>query len=388
MRRVLTALLVAAVVAGAAGAAATNRVLAIEWKAGGGQLRWVSATTLRPAGPSSLNVGGAPFRLLALSPDRTQAALGGGTGGRLRLVHLQSLRGTGLMRLGGFSAAGALWLARDRLVVLTSGDEPEVVVLDPHTRRTLSRTRLAGSMSGVVTAPGRLVTLLTPAEAIGPARLAIVAADGTVRTAALPGVAAGFAPARDLEAASRHVSPGLAVSADGRRAAVAALNALVLVDLETLETRVQPLVTRTAARAGKRIEGWGRGAVWIGADRVGVYGWNESYEGPRHVRTTSGVRIVDVRSGVAAMLDETALRAEIHGDTLLTHGGTALRGYWLDGTLRFELLSGNDTGYIQTAGRYAYVGSENSTRFAVVDVRAGRVVGNAHTLKPTVVLGP
>ena len=132
----------------------------------------------------------------------------------------------------------------------------------------------------------------------------------------------------------------------------------------------------------------GRGAVWIGADRVGVYGWNESYEGPRHVRTTSGVRIVDVRSGVAAMLDETALRAEIHGDTLLTHGGTALRGYWLDGTLRFELLSGNDTGYIQTAGRYAYVGSENSTRFAVVDVRAGRVVGNAHTLKPTVVLGP
>ena len=42
----------------------------------------------------------------------------------------------------------------------------------------------------------------------------------------------------------------------------------------------------------------------------------------------------------------------------------AARGFALDGTLRYELLAGADTGYVQVAGRYAYVGSGNSTRFA------------------------
>ena len=67
-------------------------------------------------------------------------------------------------------------------------------------------------------------------------------------------------------------------------------------------------------------------------------------------------------------------------------GGTGLRGYRLDGRLRFELLRGADTGYVQVAGRFAYVGSRNSTRFTIVDVRLGRVVGTARTAKPTVVL--
>lgn len=63
------------------------------------------------------------------------------------------------------------------------------------------------------------------------------------------------------------------------------------------------------------------------------------------------------------------------GNTLLAFGGIALRGYRLDGALRFELLRRRDTAYVQTAGRWAYFGTDNSTRFIVVDVRAGRVVG-------------
>ena len=76
------------------------------------------------------------------------------------------------------------------------------------------------------------------------------------------------------------------------------------------------------------------------------------------------------------------------GSTLLVHGNGPLRGFGLDGTLRYELLGGSDTGYVQVAGRYAYVGSGNSTRFDVVDVQAGRIVGLARTAKPTVVLAP
>ena len=388
MKRLVPALLIAAVVAGAAGAAEPNRVLAIEWEAGGGKLRWVSATTLRPAGPRSLNVGGAPFGLRAVSPDGRQAVLGGGTGGRLRLVELGTLRGTGLLRLGGYSVSGALWPARDRVVVLSSGREAEVVVVDPLTRRVLSRTPLPGASGGVVKAGGRLVILLTPPETIGQAHLAIVTAHGSVRTVALPGVQAGFAPSRELDGTGRQASPGLAVSGDGRRAAVAEPDRITLIDLDTLETEVQRFATRSTARIGKRIEGWGRGAIWVSDDRVAVSGWNDAWEGDRALRTKTGVRIVNVKSGDSTLLDETALRAELVDDTLLAYGGSALRGYRLDGTLRFQLLDGQDTGYIQTAGDYAYVGSGNSTRFVVVDVRAGRVVGKAQTHKPTVVLGP
>ena len=76
------------------------------------------------------------------------------------------------------------------------------------------------------------------------------------------------------------------------------------------------------------------------------------------------------------------------GTTFLLHGGGPLRGFTLDGTPRFELLAGADTGYVQVAGRYAYVGSGTSTQFAVVDVLAGTVVGSVRTDKPTTVFAP
>ena len=74
------------------------------------------------------------------------------------------------------------------------------------------------------------------------------------------------------------------------------------------------------------------------------------------------------------------------GSTVLAYGGDALRGYGLDGRPRFELLQGHDTGYVQTAGRYAYVGSGNSTRFTVVDTQAGRVLRTVTTRKQLVIL--
>lgn len=53
----------------------------------------------------------------------------------------------------------------------------------------------------------------------------------------------------------------------------------------------------------------------------------------------------------------------------------------------FELLRRRDTAYVQTAGRLAHFGTDNSTRFIVVDVRAGRVVGTTRTPTSTIVLG-
>jgi hypothetical protein len=100
------------------------------------------------------------------------------------------------------------------------------------------------------------------------------------------------------------------------------------------------------------------------------------------------VRLLEVDSGETRVLDARATGMARAGSTLLVYGGDKLRGYRLDGRQRFALLEGTDTGYVQTAGRYAYVGTRNSTRFAIVDIQAGRVVGNASTAKPVAILDP
>jgi hypothetical protein len=166
---------------------------------------------------------------------------------------------------------------------------------------------------------------------------------------------------------------------------VLGLDRIVDIDLRTLRVRTQHLDTRTTARAAKRIEGWGRGGVWLAGDTVAYSGWSADAAG-KH--TLVGARLVDVSTGATRMLDARAASLTRAGSTLLVHGTGPLRGFALDGTQRFEVLAGEDTGYVQVAGRYAYVGSGNSTRFAVVDVAAGNVVGSASTARPTTILAP
>ena len=153
------------------------------------------------------------------------------------------------------------------------------------------------------------------------------------------------------------------------------------------DARRHKAATRAPAGAMKVIEGWSRGAVWLQEDTVAVFGSNDAGEGDRVKHVTTGVEVVDVPSGVRHSLDRTATGAMRAGNVLLTFGGSALRGYDLAGELRFELLHGRDTAYVQTAGRWIYVGRDNSTAFTIVDARTGKVVGTARTPHPTIVLG-
>ncbi len=374
MRRLLTGLFLAAVLVGTAAAAQPARVLAVEWDAGGGKLRWVSPTTLRPAGPAALNVGGGPANIVAVSPDRKLAAIGGGVEGRLRFVRLGPLRQEGLLWLRGRSVLKGIWSSPRRLVVLLGNAPPEVVVVDPSTRKVVRRQQLSGVTMGALRAGNRLVTLLTSPDRIGPVRLAVIAADGSVRTVAVPGITGGAEHPLDPEGTARFASPALV--AEGSRAIVLGLDRLVEIDLETLAVRTQQLDTRTTARAAKRVEGWGRGAVWLRGDTIAYSGWSMDAAGEH---TTTGVRVVDVKTGATRVFDAAATSVTRAGTTLLLHGAGPLRGFALDGTPRFELLAGEDTGYIQVAGRYAYVGSGNSTRFTIVDVVRGVVTGHAQS---------
>lgn len=254
MKRLLIGLLFTAVLAGSATAAQPGRVLSVEWQAGGGKLRWVLPTTLKPVGSTVLNVGGAPADIVAVSPDGTLAAIGGGANGRLRLVRLAGLRPAGLLWLGEGSVFKGIWATPGRLVVLLGGLKPAVLTIDPAARRVVHREALAGTVRGAVRAGNRLLTLLTPQGTIGPARLAVVEANGSVRTVALPGITAGFAPAKNAEGTVRQASPGLAADPSGARTVVVGQSTLVIVSLDTLRSGSSrsPRARRRASRSGSR----------------------------------------------------------------------------------------------------------------------------------------
>ena len=264
MRTLLTAVLTAGVLAGlgAAAPAQPDLVLGVEWRGGGGQLAWRSATSLRPQG-RVIDVGGASIDLAARSPDGALAAITR-SDGQLRILRLRPLRSLWTLQTGGAHVPAAFWPSPGRLVAVAAGNEPAVVVVDVATRRVIARHPLPGTLYGAAATRQRLVALLAPESSIGPARLAVVAADGSFATVALPGVNAGFEPDPDVDGTGRMASPALALSPSGARAAVVGLDTLLLVDLETLAVTRAP--TRSLARAAKRVEGWSRSAVFAGGD--------------------------------------------------------------------------------------------------------------------------
>jgi hypothetical protein len=385
------ALLVAAaslLLAGAAGAKPhAPVVLGISWE-GTGKLAWVNAQTLAPVGRRA-DIGPPPTGVAARSPDRRTIALGSGTAVSLRFVDIRTMRATGRIVVpGSGSLYGAIWPAPERLIALRGGPEPEVLVVDPRARRVLERLPLEGQTMDVRAAGRRLVILLAPNGAIGQARLAVIDEGASVRIVALPGVEAGFTPPATERDVGRHTSPGLAIDPRGTRAVIATPQVLLEVDLDALTVKRRlPLVARAPASVLKVVEGWGRSVLWLGGDALAVSGWTDAVEGDDVVHRPTGVELFDLGSGARRVLDARALGATRARDVLLTFGGSALRGFDLQGNRRFQLLRGRDTGYVQTAGRWVYVGRDNSTRFTVVDARARKVVGTVRTPYPTIVLG-
>ena len=387
LRAALMAAGASLLLAGVAGATPTRPVvLGISWE-GVGKLAWFDARTLAPVG-RRVNIGPPPTGVVARSPDGRTIALGSGTAAALRFIDIRAMRATGrLVVPGAGSLLYGIWPRPDRLVALLGGEVAEVLVIDPRARRVLERRPLAGQLSGLAPAGRRIVALLAPKGTIGQAQLAVIDENASVRTLPLPRVEAGFAPPKTERDVGRHASPGLAVDPRGVRAVIVTRETLLEVDLDALAvTRLHPLAARAPAAVLKAIEGWGRGALWLRGGTIAVSGWTDSVEGDRVVHETTGVELIDVASGTRRTLDARAIGATRARDVLLTFGGSALRGYDLSGNVRFELLRGRDTGYVQTAGRWVYVGRDNSTRFTVVDARARRVVGTATTPYPTIVL--
>jgi hypothetical protein len=374
-------------VATAGGAQTRPVVLGVSWD-GVGELAWLDARTLAPVG-RGLSIGPPPTGVAARSPDGRTIALASGTKAELRFVDIRVLRARGQLAVRGTgSLRESIWPSPNRLVAVRSGLDAEVVVVDPRARRVLERRPLEGQPLYVIPAGRRLVALFAPPGAIGQARLVVIDENAAVRTLPLPRVEAGFTPPRPERDVGRHASPGLAVDPEGTRAAVVTPETVLKIDLEALAVvRQHRAAARAPAGIAKFMEGWSRGAVWLGDHTVAVSGSTDVVDGDRVKHVSIGVELVDLASGARRSLDPTANGAMRAGSLLLTFGGSALRGYDLAGRQRFELLRGRDTAYVQTAGRWIYVGRDNSTVFTIVDARAGKVVGTARTPYPTIVLG-
>jgi hypothetical protein len=363
-------------------------VLGISWESAG-KLAWLDARTLAPVG-RRVDIGRPPIGVAARSPDLRTLALTRGDGRpELRFVDLRAMRETGRLRVQGTgSLHPGIWRSNDRLVTVRSGTDAELLIVNPLARTVVERRPLEGQVMSVTPAVRRLVVLLAQKAAVGPAHLAVVDESGSIRTLLLPRVEAGFTRPTTEREVGRHVTPGVAVDRSGQRAIVVTPEVLLEIDLEALTiARTHILARRALAAASKAFEGWGRSAIWLSRDAVAVSGSTATVEGDRVKYAPTGVEIVDVRSGARRVLDPAAYGAMRVRDVLLTFGGSALRGYDLDGTQRFALLRGRDTAYVQTAGRWVYVGRDNSTAFTVVDARAGKVANTARTPYPTIVLG-
>ena len=264
-------------------------------------------------------------------------------------------------------------------------------MVDPVARRLLHAAPLEGRPVGVGRTADALALLLAPADEVGAARLAVVDANGVLRSVVLDPIVAGF---RHLEASpGESWTPGLALDAAGGRAFVVGSGAPIAeVELATLTVRYHEPARRASlldrlqswldpeAHAKGPIAGAWRRASWLGGGFLAVTGEDGRVTGPDHVETTSvGVTLVDTRSWEARTLAPRANGFVFAGGTLLTtmhdpldaSPGIGLRGFSRDGSSRFHLLGSQQITLIGTVAGRVFVDAIGGTR--VVRARDGRV---------------
>lgn len=383
-------------------------VLAIAWgPPGHGDLFQADPRTLAPLArtrrveiPSG---GGGGY---ALSPDASMLAIGTGAGAAVQLVDVLRMRASGRIKLldDGYIDLVS-WPSPDRIIVDLPAASALVAVVDPLKKRLLELHHLPGQVVTAREIPTGLALLLAPAQRIGPARLAVVSADG-VRYASLSEIEAGWESlAVGDEAIPRQNAPGLAIDPSGRRALVVPAGGVVAeVDLATLAVRYHSLSEHVSLLGrlrnwlepvahAKAIAGPSRAALWLNEHLVAVTGADASTtsgtSGVDVTFTPAGLSLIDTEDWSVRRIDDEATDMTLVGDTLLAFGGSTahgLIGYDPNGHERFHTLDGEDVFDVHAAGHYVYVGSGNNDFFRVVDGRSGQLVGSPSTAKPTTIV--
>ena len=370
-----------------------------------------SSSVLFFADPISLQpLGLAPLPLdfhwgsYARSPAGSLLALSLNDRAELRFVRLDTLQPAGAMPLSGTGYVQLVaWPSEHMLIALL---DSQVLAIDPSTRTVLWRRTIAGSVPQVARSPGGVVLLVTPLDKIGPAKIAAIGTDGSMRTVVLNRVLGGShrAPSSsDYRANVR--TPALTIDPAGNRAfVVGAGEPVAEVDLGSMQVRYHGGSQSVRAPA-KAISGPWRTGTWLGNGTLAVSGTNSSVRTDSLGRvqqtvTPSGLILIDTRTWETRVLQQDATATRLVGDALLAYGrsydsaanspaGAGLTVYNLDGTARLHLFGQTPISWIQTQSGLAYVWlSDSNGHVAVIDPASGRTLADVTTPEWTVLLTP
>ena len=347
----------------------------------------------------------------SFSPDRSLLAVAAQTStGRdvVRVVDPVSLRQRAMVRLTHGLGAVA-WPAPNRVLALSPGRGwglVEVVAYDPLARRVVRRAQLTGTLLRTARTPGGLALLLAPGDGMGAARLAVVDANGAVRTTALDLVAGWVEPDGEPWVFRQRV-PGLAVDPEGGRAFVVPAEGPVLeIDLATLAVRERELSQQVSllgrlhgwlepAAQAKASDGPTRTARWLGNDLLAVSGSDgqATVRDGRIERQTwapAGLKLIDTQTWSVRTVNERASGFLFTEGMLLASGtGIGLVAYGPYGEERFALFPDRSpwvSGVIDGRAYVGFGGGPGQT-LSVVELATGLVVGEHAGIVPQLLLG-
>jgi hypothetical protein len=301
------------------------------------ELARLDPRTLRPLPEGGrLKLAGS-WPLLAVAPDRSTAVLGS-EAGDLTVVDLVHLRRLGAVQtdLSGAIFFGWGWVGRSHLLLIDSAQQAatEVLAVDVRTRRVVGRQQVEGVVQGYARLPGGLALLVTPADAIGRARLVVSDASAGLRAVTLTEVNAGFKQFDDTSGSGPRMEqalPGIATDSTGRRVYVVPGDGPVAeVDLTGLEVTYHRLghsgsLWQRLARwwappaEAKIISSPSRNALWLGDGQLAVTGYDGSAKG-HHREIPSGLQLIDTRTWTVRQVDRHSSSAVLAAGRLLAFG--------------------------------------------------------------------
>jgi hypothetical protein len=278
-----------------------------------------------------------------------------------------------------------------------------VVAVDPASRAVVGSQSLDGWVYGWAHADGVLALLLGPEHGVGPARLAAVGADGSVRSIALDGVQVGaerFDPTAPTPI-EHYAQPGLAVAPDGSVAFVASPKGIVAVDLRTLTPSYHGIVRGNRRLQKGAPEGSTRTLRWVQPGVLALSGHDDhstvDAEGRIHMEVRPvGVELVSTKDWTAKMVDRGGQGVSIGTDAMLVtpwtwdssrqqYLGNGATIYGLDGTKRGHVL-GKRQVYGIIVGRRAFVSADGQS-YSIVSTKTGKVLRTVRHAPPDPLVG-
>jgi hypothetical protein len=358
-------------------------VLAIQESRRGDFLVRLDARTLRPVS-RRLSLSGHTFAW-SFSPDGRRLALGVDRLRGVRIVDPRRMKQIGQIPTWSGGIHTLAWVAPRRII---GWEGAGLFALDPIARKRLPSPATPGDVLLVQRAGNRLLLLTGPAQEIGSARLHVVGADGAVRTVTLEGIRAGIRFQHESEPGESW-RPGLAVDSGGRALVIGADGeSVAVVDLRSMSATYHRLERRRSllkrlhnwleptAEAKMPLAGSFRSALWLGDDKVAVWGYDAVRAGSGRVDTSpAGLSIVDMPAWTIRTVDAKAWQVAFCGGTLLaSHNGDGLTAYSAEGERRYHAFDEENVAAVATFGSKAFVAS-NRHPIRVIDAATGRLQG-------------